>query len=304
MGEAMSGRFHFVVSLLPKSMAAKHWFASDNPDGRSVEEALNNCLGSLINQTVPCVIHLIHHELPKLHIPLNRIELVAIDPLLHMRDYVAHIASDKPTLVLHRAKFPTPELIDLTTYEQLSGKTLGKLPDLGRRKRGDKHSKFKVGLGAVLTDPESRFVMRVDHDDLIHRDVAAYCLEHDGTSPGGHTVTSGYAWRIGEQQLREMRSFHQICGSCNAVRISDEEREAWNATRDVHKLGGRRDHWLFAGHCNVFQRLRRSGRDTTKFPFRAGIYTVNTGSNISGAKWKGQAVVPFTPKLREEFGLS
>ena len=296
-------RFHFVVPLLAKSMAGTHWHVADNPDGRSAEAAVSRCLSSLINQTVPCVIHLVCHDVPNLTITTGSHAVVNVNALAHPRNYLDHVRHDTPTIVIHQVDFPTPDLIDRDTYERLSGKPISSLPNIVRRRVGDKYSKFKIGLGAVLHDPASHFVMLVDHDDLIHRDVVAYAIEHDGLFTGGHTVTSGYAWRVGDDVFRKMDAFHKTCGSCNAVRLSEEEHEQWCAFRDIHRLGTRKQHWLFAGHGSVFERLRKSGRETAKFPFRAAVYVTDTGANISGTKKQGRDKLPLTESLAAEFGL-
>ncbi len=273
--------FHFGIPVLPKVMAAdgERWLAADNPDGRSVENTLNHCLRSLLNQTAAssCIVHIACHELPPLHVPTDRI-------------------------VVHRVDFPRPPDIDLDTYNRLSGKVLPKLPDVRRRRIGDKYSKVKSCLRSAFSDPEARWWMIVDADDLVHRDIAAYALEHDGLYPGGHTVTKGYGWAAGTDFFRELGGFHKTCGTCNTVRLSDEDREIWAATRDLHAFE-RKKHWLFAGHASVFQRLRNRGDNTAKFPFRAAVYTTATGANYSGTKRAGSGHVSLTAELRAQFGI-
>jgi hypothetical protein len=272
-------RFHFCVPVMSSVMARGRWDASDAPGGGSVEATLDRCLKSLLNQSErDFMIHLAAHELPPLHV------------------------ADPQRIAVHSADFPRPPDINLDMYNQLAGKVLDKLPDVRRRRIGDKYSKLKINLSAALADPEAQWVMFVDSDDLVHRDVVAHALAHDGEWPGGHTVTRGYSWRVGEDSLREVNGFHKICGTCNVVRLVQWEKDQFAATHSVNTFE-RKTHWLFAGHASVFKRLRNTGRDTAKLPFRAAIYVTGTGFNYSGIKQTGSGQVPLTDELKHQFGI-
>ena len=224
----MNPRFNFVVPVIPRVAARSNWEAKDNPDGRSVEAALNRSVTAMCNSTVPVIVHLIAHELPKLTINLEHDVVEAAD------GWKDKFVGDRPLVVIHRVGFSTPDKIKLDEYNKLSGKILPELPDYVRRRVGDKYSKIKVGVGAVLDDDAGQFLMLMDHDDLIHRDVAAFAFENNGKYEGGHTVTTGYSWIVGRKNFAEVKRFFQVCGSCNLVRIADWEREQWKETGDVN----------------------------------------------------------------------
>lgn len=275
-------KFHFCVSVLPFEAAKSHWKSSNCGD-RSVETRLHRCLASLINQTAvdDVMVHVGHHDLPELHLRHDCIKL-------------------------HKALFPVPSEIQLDEYNRLSGKVLDSLPPAWRRGVGDKYSKIKLCMNHAFEDPESRWIMFVDHDDMIHKNVVEYSLENDGKWPGGHTISSGYGYRVGDSFFTKISGFRKVCGSCNAVRLSDQEKDVWSVERDVNAFGrgqDRKKHWLFAGHASTFQRLRDAGRDNLKFPFRAGVYVKNTGSNITGGGRAGSGSVPIDESIRDAFGL-
>lgn len=260
-------------------MVGSRWLAKDNPDGRSVEALFDGCVRSLLGQTAgsDVQVNVGYHELPD----EKRID---------------------PRVVLHQATFSRPPDIALEEYNALSGKILPSLPGGDRRKIHDKYSKLKMCLSTALADPESRFVMFVDSDDLIHRSVAEYALENDGRVEGGHTVTSGYGWKVGDKFMRLMNGFHQSCGSCNVIRLSDWEKERFAKTGDVNRFD-RKKYWLFAGHASVYKRLRKNGRPTEKLPFRAAVYVTGTGYNFSGTSKAGRGEVPLNDELRADFGM-
>lgn len=297
-------RFHFIVPLRSSVTAAGRWSRREHPDGRSVEACVNRCLASLFNQTAPVVIHLVAHEMPDIDVPENCVVrdadadayTSAIETLNRTWDNVRHV------LMRHAVAFARPNAITREEYERLSGKPIAALPVLARRYVGDKYSKAKCGLRVALHDPSGRFAMFVDADDLVHRDVAAYALDRVGRFRGGHTVTQGYGWAVGDDYFRPMTGFHGTCGTCNAVYLDDSDKDTWLRTFDLHKFD-RRKHWLYAGHSSVFRRLRNVGRNTEKFPFRAAVYVTDTGNNISGTRKAGRGIVALTGALREEFGL-
>jgi len=275
-------KFHFCVSLLPFEAAKDHWTSSEGGN-RSVEYRLHRCLASLINQTAiaDATVHVGHHELPEMTI---------------CRDSVK----------FHKAPFPLPSAISLEEYNTLSGKVLSDLPPKWRRGVGDKYSKIKLCMNNAFADPEARWIMFVDHDDMIDKRVVEYALEHDGEWSGGHTITKGYGYSVGSDGFTAVNGFHKVCGSCNAIRLTDHEKSLWDTTKDVNIFGAgaeRKKHWLFAGHASTFQRLRNAGRDTLKFPFRAGVYVKNTGSNITGGGRAGSGSVPIDDDIRDAFGL-
>lgn len=272
-------KFHFCVPLLSSVMVKQRWSAADNPDGRSVESLFTGCIRALLNQTASSdiSIHVGYHELP------------------------AAVLNDS-RIIWHKAEFSRPPGIKLEEYNRLSGKILPALPGGDRRKINDKYSKLKLCLSAALADPASQFVMFVDSDDLIHRSVAEYALENAERVEGGHTVTSGYGWRVGDNFMRTMGGFHQSCGSCNVIRLSEWEKDEFAKTGDVNAFD-RKTYWLFAGHASVHKRIRKSGRMTEKLPFRAAVYVTGTGYNFSGAVRVGSGKVPLTESLKADFSL-
>lgn len=290
-------------------MAEGRWFRSEASNGGTVQETLGRCIDSLLNQSAldSVVIHIVSHELPLMRFD-EKLPVVLADKPAAQPAYQLSSAKGPEKLgvssciMLHFVDFPAPPDIDLATYNRLSGKVLDRLPDVRRRRVGDKYSKIKVGLSAALSDPESRWVMFVDSDDLVQRDVVAWVLSHDGETTGGYTVTKGYSWRVGESFLRKVNGFYGVCGTCNIVRFSDEEKKQFIETGDVNSFD-RKTHWLFAGHSSVYRRLREAGRSTNKLPFRAAVYVTGTGFNYSGIKHTGHGNVPIDEQLKFQFGI-
>lgn len=283
-------KFHFLVSVRPSVCSEGFWLAKDRPEapGRSVEVTLTNCLRSLDNQSHPSYrVHLACHDLPFINVDLFH------------------------NITVHRADFPLPTEIDLETYNRLGcknceGHALEKLPDLHRKQMGDKYSKIKLGLASALDDPEAEFVMFMDADDMVHRDFVRCVLEEPSKAPG-YSMTVGYTYCAGDYQLRDLVPYWRTCGSCNAIRLMDWEKEAWNRTRDVCQAFSptwkdRQNHWLFAGHEIMRSVMKKAGRPMAEIMFPAGIYVTDTGVNHSGNKRRGSRQVPWTEGIRAAFG--
>lgn len=266
-------KFHFVVPLMSRVSAGPRW------DGHrySVTDMVRRCTQTLLAQSEPDI---------------------AVTVVCH--DTPAALAVDERLLV-KEVDFPVPAQMDRETYEKLSGKPIKVLPDIVRRRVGDKYSKVKVGVARAFLDPECQALMLVDADDLVHRTVAEYALSNLHEFPGGFTVTSGYNWRVGDVQLTKVSGFHQRCGSCNIVGVTAAERDIFLERQNLHDFK-RNTHWLFAGHASVHKRIRNAGHQTAKLPFRAAIYSTGHGANISKTSKLSGATVGITAALNQEFG--
>jgi len=271
-------KFHFLVPLMPRVMVQDNWSGKLN----SVETTFTLCLQSLLRQSYDGVqVNVASHD----DLPIADTELLANSRLKH-----------------HRVTFSTPKTIELDEYNELSGKILPALPDITRRKVNDKYSKIKVCLTEALKDPECEYVMLVDADDMVNRNLASYVMTSNQPDCGGYTVTKGYSHVLGTNELRLLDAFHKTCGSCNINRITVQDRELFNTHGNVNAFD-RKTHWLFAGHASVFERIRQAGKVTFPLPFRAVIYVVNNGSNISKVTSVGGTRETIGSDITEQFGL-
>lgn len=264
-------RFHFVVPVI-SSAVANRWLASKHGD-TSVERTLGCCLDSLLAQSAgdEITVHLCCHDLP----------FTVCDP----------------RIVVHRAPFATPDTISREDYAQLSHKQIdGALP-LTRRRLGDKYFKVKMGVGAVLADDSATHIMIVDADDMVHRKLAEYVLDH--ASFDVCLVNKGYSKAADSIDVRTIDGFHKMCGTCNVINVV-RDKDTFRAHGDVHAFD-RSKHWLFAGHASMHSRIVAGGGKLYKIPFRAAIYVTNTGDNISKTRRAGSGVVRWS-SIRADFG--
>jgi hypothetical protein len=141
----------------------------------------------------------------------------------------------------------------------------------------DKTDKVKRGLMAVRQHGGG-YVMVVDADDRVHRDVAAWANDHPSTN--GWYVDTGYIHPAGTSILYRWPEFHRICGTSLVIRWEEEDLprtmgEETQMFRDI----------ILDGHDTAARTLSEQGRPLTALPFPGACYITDTADNWSGASW-------------------
>lgn len=174
---------------------------------------------------------------------------------------------DIPELGDPRVEFlvcPSPEKSTLTKKEMM----------------WDKGSK-KERLGKRLRQLGGGFLMLVDADDLVHRDV----VSHARKSTHGCIARMGYSLDVRRSAIFDLpaltgRPFDQTCGTCAVVRFSVEDLPApdsdWQASSDLYFY-----RLSFASHRKWAKVAVEHQRPLADFPFPATAYIVNHSSNWS-----------------------
>lgn len=153
------------------------------------------------------------------------------------------------------------------------------------------------------------YVMFLDADDLVHRDLPAYVLEKGHAS---YLVDQGYVFDAASGLLWRQRSgFHRVCGSSFVCAFRPEELPsswedesapfAWFGVSPEQR--GHQDYDLVAAEL---------GRSPTRLPFPAVAYLVNHPESRWGRRTGGRrtpaavrdVVAPGAARtlLRDEFG--
>lgn len=130
-------------------------------------------------------------------------------------------------------------------------------------------------IGAWLREnlkADDVYVMFLDADDLVHRDIVGYVLSDDNRR--SYVVEKGYEYdcRTGIV-ARRMQTFHQGCGSCYIVYFLKEELpRSWDDMDCAYTQ--------FGGHKEYHAVAARLGKNADPIPFYAVIYLANHSESL------------------------
>jgi hypothetical protein len=168
-------------------------------------------------------------------------------------------------------------------------------------------------LAGLLSVRPTGYVMSVDDDDFVSRELAAYVARHDGAN--GWYFDDGYVWGDGGALVFRYSGFSQLCGTSHIVRhdLLTLPSDAAHAS-DVYI---RR---LLGSHIFLESHLADAGTPLARLPFRGGMYRIGyrgSHSQSSGLRahffgrellrqpWKLPAQAArlrfLTPSLRREY---
>jgi glycosyltransferase involved in cell wall biosynthesis len=162
-------------------------------------------------------------------------------------------------------------------------------------------------------------IMFVDADDLVSNKLVEFVRRR--RNPNGYIITDGYVINDATGSVAPFplsflpkASFHELCATCAVLNLSPADfnvRGDDNQTR-YKRIYGR-------GHHVLLQAMIDEGRPPETIPFRAAVYVLNTGLNMSytvghasgpqsdfrtkTTEYTELERVEVTPELRAEFSL-
>lgn len=167
----------------------------------------------------------------------------------------------------------------------------------------DKGTKTAIGLIAAR-DFAPDYVMAVDADDFVHRDVAAFVNARPGHD--GWVVDQGWMYSRSRNAYRLRRKFYTRCGTSLIVRfdafdvspdltVSSTQRQIFEA------FGERFEHILEHGWALAW--WQNHGLVMAPLPFPAAVYHVGHGENHCDNGLFGFAR-PYHTSLYDDFAIS
>lgn len=133
------------------------------------------------------------------------------------------------------------------------------------------------------------YVMFLDADDLVHKDILDYVLAH---AHGSYVVDQGYVLDLSSGVLWQRRQgFHLTCGSSFVCRFArDELPSSWeDEASPFGQFGSALDQ---RGHSNYGQVAAELGRPPSALPFPGVVYTVNHSESLWRLKTGGRRNSP------------
>lgn len=129
------------------------------------------------------------------------------------------------------------------------------------------------------------YVMPVDADDLINRNISKYVKSHPNEN--GFVSKDGYVHYKGNRHLTIYKNMHTYCGSCNIIKMYLDDlpngypipEELCHDIENARVLNKR--YPIRFDHNIVVDLYKSNNKPFSKLPFRSTIYIKDTGDNIS-----------------------
>jgi hypothetical protein len=163
------------------------------------------------------------------------------------------------------------------------------IPTTVSEMRADKGRK-KLEMGIHLRTLGGGYLMFLDSDDLVHKNLAAHVLNTQ--DPNGYVVTSGYEYYSDTHSLLVQKNgFNHICGSCGIFKLNVEDLPVdANDSNAFHcKL---QSHKEFANVC------ARHNRPLSPIPFPAVIYLRTSNITISTRFFKATGIRLWKKRIK------
>lgn len=232
----------------------------------------------------------------------TRVESLLKDTLASMTrqtcgDYVVIVVGNR------RPDFPLPLRthfveVDYPAPSPTKGAQTGLAPSIW-----DKGTKTGVGLVAAR-DLGADYVMQIDADDFVHRDIAAFVRDHPGEP--GWVLKRGLTYSRRRNAYAMRRNLFRICGTSFIVPLSAFDVPAdLTVTAPQQVIADVFDDYLedvLGNHRYALEWWEARGRTLDRLPFTGAVYHVDTGENHSGSELVGPAM-PYRRRLAEDFGI-
>lgn len=166
----------------------------------------------------------------------------------------------------------------------------------------DKGTKIAIGLIAAR-DFSPDYVMAVDADDFVHRELAAFVQARPGHA--GWVIKRGWMYSCTRNAYRLHRRFYRACGTSfiipyEAYEVPPELHMSATQQQIAEAFGERLEHVL--EHGWAFDWWRNHGRMLEPLPFPGAVYRLENGENHSGYELLGPAW-PYRSHLYRDFGI-
>jgi hypothetical protein len=132
-------------------------------------------------------------------------------------------------------------------------------------------------LAGIESAGSTNYLMFVDDDDFIHRDLTAFVCEHKGEN--GWYVKKGLIWKDGGDLVLNTNRFNQSCGTSHIVRY-----DLLDMVYDSGEASVERVKELLGSHIHLKNQLDKNDTPLQALPFRGAIYRVGHSDAHSNSK--------------------
>lgn len=154
-------------------------------------------------------------------------------------------------------------------------------PEL-EKKRGlrDKQSKLRLAAATLRSrSAQARYVMILDADDLVHKELASFVLRDDNRS--GYIIRDGYRVDLSTRSMSaQFASFDKSCGSCAIAHFTPDDLPEAHDDRSSYFEG-------FLRHTESARIAAEAGRALATVPFLAAVYITNHADSLRMIRAEG-----------------
>lgn len=187
-----------------------------------------------------------------------------------------------PNFLVLIAGHDRPELPELQDPRVSFHEVSFPIPKDGAEGKRDQTRKTHF-LGAVAKEHGGGYIMFVDSDDLVHKDIVRFVRADDNRA--GYMIRAGYVLdtatgRLGKFSGNPPRQFFNHCGTSSIIYFSPEDLP--DCTPDKTDLvPGNSFMESVWGHGSWEAKLLERDIYPATLPFRGSVYRLNTGDNAS-----------------------
>jgi hypothetical protein len=136
--------------------------------------------------------------------------------------------------------------------------------------------KGKRVLSGLLEGVTADFIMLLDYDDFVHRDLVRFVS--NAGHENGWLLDAGFVFDGGKRVLLYEHGFNHLCGSSHIVRA-----DAYRISPDHRLVDEAYVRRALGSHRFIAEDLAREGRPLARLPFPGAIYRIGHPGNTSSS---------------------
>lgn len=174
----------------------------------------------------------------------------------------------------------------------------------------------RILAGALSVRGSTRYMMVVDNDDFVSRDLVAFVERNDGCD--GWYFAQGFVWEENSGYVVKTRGFSMICGTCQILRIDN-----WRLPESAERADVDYISTMLGNHRAVHAIMEQAGTPLAPLPFPGAIYRVGNSESVSKSRsplrkrlfslqgWSEPRTLlrmiaglrPLSQKVRDQYGM-
>lgn len=142
----------------------------------------------------------------------------------------------------------------------------------------DKYHKIVTGIQFFRRENLS-YLMVLDADDLIHKDLVDYVLKEK--DPNGYIIKKGYQYYMKSKRLIYKQNLDKICGSTTIIHVDLVEFPEMVNNESISSLQSTSIPWGHLAHSEMEAYFQQNNKPLRIIPLPGVVYVMQHGQNAS-----------------------